>query len=547
LGYNRYNRYNVNNDFREQPPIMLLSDRHLTTKKRGFRRGLGRHTLILVLALAVTGCATVDFDAPKTESFAYTDTDDTRLSKAISGRDQHPDNYSGFYLLSDAIDALAARLLLADRAQRSIDAQYYLLKNDVIGRVFIATLLRAAERGVRVRLLIDDIGTGGMDKELAAIADHPNLELRLFNPFANRSMRAADAWDFGRLNRRMHNKSFTVDNQITIIGGRNIATEYFAANRKYNFGDLDTLAIGPVVQDTSNMFDSFWNHPRSVPFEQLSGQTEDGGARLSRLMQKLEAVIEDLRETPYAQAIEDSFDRFVDSDESIYTWARYRLVFDAPDKVLGKVSGDDTIVTPLLKAARAAERELLVISPYFVPRRAGIESIGEKARSGVQVDIVTNGLAANDHLIVYGGYAPARKPLMRDGVRFFEVRGDLVLPGTEAAGTEKARSSLHTKAFVVDRRYFFMGSFNWDPRSAEINTELGILMDAPEIAGEVARLIYSAAPGRSYEAFLNDAGKVNWRTTENGQEIIYTKEPESGWWRRTSANLTRILPIRSQL
>ncbi len=507
---------------------------------------IGRAVLALCLVVA-GGCATVDFDAPKPESFALTDTDDTRLGRAISHDHDYPDNYAGFYLLSDAIDALAARLLIADRAEKSIDAQYYLVKDDIIGRVFFASLLQAAERGVRVRLLIDDVGTQGMDEILAAVADHPNLELRLFNPFASRNARAADAWDFQRLNRRMHNKSFTVDNQITIIGGRNIATEYFAANRIYNFGDLDTLAIGPVVQDTSDMFDSFWNHPKAVPFEQLSGQEDDGGARLKALGDDLRTAIDSLRDTPYADAVEQSFDRFVDSDESIYTWARYMLVFDSPDKALGSVEGEDSIVTPLAKAAGAAQEELLVISPYFVPRKRGIEAISEMARRGVQVDIVTNGLAANDHLIVYGGYAPSRKPLLKEGVRFYEIRGDLALSGTKAAGTQKARSSLHTKAFVVDRRYFFMGSFNWDPRSAEINTELGVLMDAPDIAGEVARLIYEAAPTRSYQAFLNDDGQLNWRAVENGEEVIYTKEPESGWWRRTSANLTRLLPIRSQL
>ena len=510
-----------------------------------------RHTLtraVLCLWLVILGgCATVDFDAPKSESRAFTDTADTRLGQALATEEEHPDNYSGFYLLSDAIDALAARLLVANLAEKSIDAQYYLVKDDIIGRVFFASLLQAADRGVRVRLLIDDVGTKGMDDLLAAVADHPNLELRLFNPFANRKTRAADAWDVQRLNRRMHNKSFTVDNQITVIGGRNIATEYFAANSVYNFGDLDTLAIGPVVQDTSNMFDAYWNHPRAVPFEQLSGQQDDGGARLETLGTELRTAIDGLRDTRYADAVGQSFERFEDGGESIYTWARYLLVFDSPDKALGKVEGEDSIVTPLAKTAKAAQEELLVISPYFVPRSAGIEAISEMARRGVQIDVVTNGLAANDHLIVYGGYAPSRKPLLKEGVRFFEVRGDLALSGTEAAGTRKARSSLHTKAFVVDRRYFFMGSFNWDPRSMEINTELGILMDAPEIAGEVARLIYEAAPDRSYQAFLNDDGKLNWRTVEDGKEVIYTKEPESGWWRRTAANLTRLLPIRSQL
>jgi len=174
-------------------------------------------------------------------------------------------------VVSDSIDALAIRLLLAERAERSIDAQYYLIDNDIVGKVFFASLLRAADRGVRVRLLVDDINTVGMEHKLAGLADHRNIQLRLFNPFANRTFRALDAWDFGRINRRMHNKSFTVDNHITVIGGRNIATEYFAANTEYNFGDIDTLAMGPVVVDTSRMFDSYWNHRNAIPYQQLSG------------------------------------------------------------------------------------------------------------------------------------------------------------------------------------------------------------------------------------------------------------------------------------
>ena len=528
---------------------MIADARHAappTAGRTAARSPFSRAVLCLWLAF-VAGCSTIDFDAPKPRSYALTDTADTRLGQALAREHDHPDDYAGFYLLSDAIDALAARLLLADRADKSIDVQYYLVKDDIIGRVFFASLLQAAERGVRVRLLIDDVGTKGMDDILAAVADHPNLELRLFNPFASRGFRAADAWDFGRLKQRMHNKSFTVDNQVTIIGGRNIATEYFAANETYNFGDLDTIAIGPVVQDTSDMFDAYWNHPRAVPFEQLSGQQDDGGARLEALGNELRTAIDSLRDTPYAGAVAQSFERFVDSDEGLYTWARYQLVFDSPDKALGRVDGDDSILTPLARTAKAAQQELLVISPYFVPRSAGVRAIGRMAGRGVQVDVVTNGLAASDHLIVYGGYAPSRKPLLREGVRFFEVRGDLALPGTDAAGTDEALSSLHTKAFVVDRRYFFMGSFNWDPRSADINTELGILMDAPDIAGEVARLVYEAAPTRSYQAFLNEDGRLNWRSVEDGKEVIYNREPESGWWRRFTANLSRLLPIRSQL
>lgn len=503
--------------------------------------------LTILLLLAAGGCASVDFEAPKDVSTALTDTADTRLGRALAGTGAGPAGQSAFLLLADGIDALAARLLLADRAEKSLDVQYYLVTDDIIGRVFFASLLAAADRGVRVRLLIDDLGTRGMEDTLAAVNQHPNLQLRLFNPFASRGVRAADLWDFQRLNRRMHNKSFTADNQITIIGGRNIATEYFAANTEYNFGDLDTVATGPVVQDTSNMFDSYWNHSRAVPFEQISGSEAEPGAALDALRESLTTAVAQIRASPYAAAVGASFEKLLAGKTGKYTWAPYQLTYDAPDKVVISRAGDaPKIIEPLGEAIRGAERELLVISPYFVPLKGGIEYVRNLARRGVQVDVVTNGLASSDHILVYGGYAPARKPLLREGVRFFEVRGDLSLPGTDAASTTDASSSLHTKAFVVDRRYFFMGSFNWDPRSVELNTELGILIDSPELAGEVARLIYEAVPEKSYEVFLEDDG-LRWRAVEDGREVIYEQEPDTSWWTRTRGNLSRLLPIRSQL
>ena len=502
----------------------------------------------MLLAISV-GCATVDFDAPKPASYAFEDTGDTYLGTYLSKYDVHPENESGFYVVSDSIDALAIRLLLAERAERSIDAQYYMIENDIVGKVFFASLLRAADRGVRVRLLIDDINTVGMEHKLAGLADHPNIELRLFNPFANRTLRALDVWDFSRINRRMHNKSFTVDNQITVIGGRNIATEYFAANTEYNFGDLDTLAMGPVVGDTSRMFDAYWNHRNAIPYQQLSGQQADGGARLQAIRDSLQDNTEALRDTPYADAVRRSLQDYTEDYSRQFYWAPYQLVYDSPDKSLVGEEAREApgIVTPLARSVLSAEKSLLVVSPYFVPRKKGIQRLVELQNEGVQIDILTNSLASSDHLLVHSGYAGSRKPLLRQGVRIFEVRGDARVAGTRDAKTDDTKSSLHTKAFIVDRRYFFMGSFNWDPRSAEINTELGIIIDSPGIASWVADQVYTWTPTRTYELFLSKNGDLRWRTFENEQEMIFTKEPDTSYFRRLKANLGRALPIRDQL
>ncbi len=509
---------------------------------------LGRLLLAALITFSA-GCATVDFDAPKPPSHALTDTGDTSLGKLFTKHAYRPPNESGFYLISDSIDALAIRLLLEERAERTIDAQYYMVADDIVGKVFFASMLRAADRGVRVRLLIDDINTGGMEHKLAGLADHPNIELRLFNPFANRSFRAFNAWDFQRINRRMHNKSFTVDNQITIIGGRNIATEYFAANTEYNFGDLDTVAVGPVVAETSRMFDGYWNHRNAIPYQQLSGQKADGGKRLDAVRDTLQDNREALRDTPYAAAVRDSLEEFLEDGDKQFTWAPYQLVYDSPDKSISSEAAEDahSIVTPLLQTAKSAEESLLIISPYFVPRSRGVENLAKLQDSGVQIDVVTNSLASSDHLLVHGGYAAARKPLLRHGIRICEVRGNIHIAGTEGWRAKRSKSSLHTKAFVVDRRYFFMGSFNWDPRSADINTELGIIIDSPELASYAADVVYAAAPALCYQPFLDDQGRLRWREFKNGQERILKHEPDTSFFTRLKANLGRALPIRGQL
>ncbi|MEP0202909.1 MAG: phospholipase D family protein [Halioglobus sp.] len=499
------------------------------------------------LLLLASGCASVDFNAPKSVSYAVSPASyplEERLAKAGGGEP----GMSGFLLLSDSIDALALRLLLAERAKISLDVQYYLITDDLIGKVFFTSLLNAADRGVRVRLLIDDIGTRGMEKKLAALNEHPNLELRLFNPFANRMARALDAWDFQRLNRRMHNKSFTMDNKITIIGGRNIAAEYFAANQDYNFGDLDVIAIGPVVNDTSSMFDLYWNHERAVPYEQLAGNASNSESVLTKLRVELGDNLTSLTGTPYAKAVSNSYDAYIAEDGSAFHWANYELVYDSPDKsVTYRADDADKITTKLGETVLAAQESLLVVSPYFVPQKGGLDAISGLLDSGIEIEIVTNSLSSSDHLLVYGGYAPSRKPLLKSGARFYEIKGNVVVPGSAGLSNPDAKSSLHTKAFVVDRRHFFLGSFNWDPRSAHLNTELGVIIDSPEMAGNVVDSVRSFLPSISYEVSLDDRQALRWTTVENGEQKVYSKEPETTAWTRFWGRIVQWLPIKGHL
>lgn len=504
--------------------------------------------LVTMFAL-LHGCASVDFDYPKPPSSALTDTDDTYLGKNLEGQaEQHPGE-AGFYPLSNGIDALAARLLLAERAERTLDAQYYLIKKDIVSRAFINVLLRAADRGVRVRLLLDDIFTGGYDAGLAGLDSHPNFEIRIFNPFARRSARFMDGiTSFSRVNRRMHNKSFTVDNQVTIIGGRNIADEYFGAREDAKFGDLDVMGIGPVVNDVSDMFDRYWNHERAAPIAAFADMPDDPAAELERIRGLLEQAREEIKTTKYAEAVRDKVLEYVETNTSPFVWAPYTLAVDSPDKSFkSKAKEVASIKTALRESILSAKSEVIIISPYFVPRKAGIEAISELQRSGVDVTVITNSLAANNQASVHGGYSPSRKPLLKSGVKIFEVRSDADVSGSELVAASGAKATLHTKAFIVDRRELFIGSFNFDPRSANINTELGVIIRSPELAEQAAKRIEAQLAHQTFEVFLNEKGKLRWRGVHDGVETIYDKEPQTTWSQRFAAGFMRILPIRGQL
>ena len=503
---------------------------------------------ILVAAALSSGCASVDFDYPKTESRTPEATGDTNLGSLVVPLAREHAGESGFRLMYDGIDALAARLVLAKYAEKSIDAQYYLITNDLIGFAFLEALLQAADRGVRVRLLLDDIQTQGYDAGMAALDSHPNFELRIFNPFANRSARFLDAGDFGRVNRRMHNKSFTADNQITIIGGRNIANEYFGAREDVNFGDIDVIGLGPVVQDVSGMFDTYWNHRAAVPIPAFARMPEDPEAALAELRGRIEEAIAEARTSPYAAALEMDIQKYVDAEGEIYTWAPYELVHDSPDKVQKELAAEAaSITTPLIAAIQRAEEEFIVLSPYFVPLDSGIEFFRELRERGVEVMVVTNSLATTNHSVVHSGYAPARKPLLEMGVRLFEIRPDAYALEEKLGGSSTHQATLHTKSFNVDRRELFVGSFNWDPRSIDINTELGVIIHSSEIADQAATRLAALLPNVAYEVVLDDAGRLRWIDRSGAEPVILTSEPQTSWWRRFSAGFMRILPIKGQL
>ena len=464
----------------------------------------------------------------------------TRDVEANGGR-------SAFRLLSTGLDAFVARAVLIEVAERTLDLQYYIVHRDQTGSLITDRLIAAADRGVHVRLLIDDWGT--LDKSDESIADldaHPNIEVRLFNPYTHRSglRRAVELLtSFNRVNRRMHNKLLVADGIASILGGRNIGDEYFSF-AELDFQDVDVIAAGPVGRQATASFETYWNSRFAIPITQLGTYAPDPATFPSK-RQRLREHCDLLQQSAYARALADSgFAQELRADALHMHWADGQVIGDPPEK-LAQPAGtrsDGYLGAQLSPHAGAATSDLLVVSPYFVPGKEGVAFLGQRERDGVNVQILTNSLAATDVWLVHAGYMKYRRPLLDQGVRLFELR-------PEAAGAKRAReskpfpgasrASLHGKTFVVDRASVFIGSLNIDPRSLEQNTEVGVLVRSPELAGEVAALFeHWASPERAYEVTPGKNGGLTW--TGGASD-----EPGAGFWRRTAVKFFSHLPIDS--
>ncbi|MGQ0577905.1 MAG: phospholipase D family protein [Betaproteobacteria bacterium] len=519
----------------------------------------------LVVGLVLGACKSLPVDYPRQESRSLRDTAGTQLGRAVApSTNAHP-GLSGVHPLVRGTDAFVARLVLAAGSERSLDVQYYIWRNDTTGRILLDHLLRAADRGVRVRLLVDDLGTAADDAGLLAIDAHPNIELRLFNPIAARGARGLGALaDFARVNRRMHNKSFTADNQVTIVGGRNIGDEYFEAQPDLDFADLDVMAVGPVVQQVSGSFDKYWNSDSAYPIAALASakmtgeQTEQARAALRQYSesQRGSAYTEALRNSALARGL-------VAGILDLY-WCRAEALYDDPAKVSESPEDQSTHLLPkLARITEATQHELLLVSPYFVPGEAGVEYFRGLRSRGVQVTVLTNSLAATDVSAVHAGYSRYREPLLEAGVALYEVKPT----ARRAGGVEKrngaggsglrgsSRASLHAKVFTFDRKAVFVGSLNLDPRSAVLNTEIGLLFESPELATLVAEQFIAAFSRLAYrlELVSRDPGssdslsKLEWVERKDDGEMRYDTEPQVGGWRRLVVWLLSWLPIESQL
>ncbi|MEO8188940.1 MAG: phospholipase D family protein [Acidobacteriota bacterium] len=470
--------------------------------------------------------------------------EETRLSKAVRPLvDSHP-GLSGIFPLREGRDAFAARALLADAAERTLDLQYYIWHDDMSGTLLFRAARRAADRGVRVRLLLDDNNSTGLDATIATLSAHPKIEVRLFNPFFHRRWRLIDYFaDFSRLNRRMHNKSFIADGQVTIIGGRNVGDEYFEAAHDVLFVDLDVLAVGPVVADVSLDFDRYWKSGSACPAETVLAPVSDASrAEVTAAASRAEG---EKAAEEYSRAVAASpFVRDLLARELNFDWAITRMVSDDPAKGLGRAPEKEHLWGRLTRILDAPKTELQLISPYFVPGAQGIETFAALARDGVKITVLTNSLEATDVVAVHAGYAKRRKPLLECGVTLFEMKRASPVPSGKDRGlTGSSGSSLHAKTFSVDRARVFIGSFNFDPRSAKLNTELGFVIDSPALAQAMTEAFAGPVLARAYEVRLAGSGSLEWVERTSEGETVHRKEPGVSPGRLLAVRVLSWLPI----
>jgi len=520
-------------------------------------RKLFYRSLTLISLVLLSACASLPNNADRSLSYVLPDTGQSTLSKGFQQKAlSHPEDQSAYYLLDDGLDAFVARGLLAQHAEQSIDLQYYMIHGDEVGSLFVDQLIKAADRGVRIRLLLDDIDEGHRDHRIAVLDQYSNIEVRIFTPFGRNVSRLPQyITGFGTQTRRAHNKSFTVDNIATVIGGRNIGDEYFSADPNLEFQDVDVLAIGPIAKQVSSSFDLYWNSPLSYPITLLL-DTAITEQQVTQTHQIFQDKLVKYQNSTYLQRLHDSnlSHQFRNGTIS-YHWATGQVYADLPEKLT--TSTRDTehhMIHDLKPYVAKAEHDVLIFSPYFVPGKEGTEFLSQLAQKGVRVRILTNSLSSTDVSIVHAGYARYRRTLLRNGVEIYELNKKTTKEDREAKQEGKlghSKSSLHAKAFVVDDYDIFIGSLNLDQRSISQNTEIGIVFQSAEIAQIISQgfdeNIAQAAFKLSLQQASNGAEYIQWEGFENGKPVVFTLEPYTSAWRRFTTSILRLLPIESQI
>ena len=503
-----------------------------------------------VALLAAAGCAELPPRPPGPETVAIAPTEGGPLDDRISPAETRHPGESAFRLVKEGTEAFIVRMQSARLAARSLDVQTYIWHADLTGIYLGQQLLESADRGVRVRLLLDDLDARARNDGYAALAAHPNIEVRMFNPFVTRSGTLAKAgegaFNFGRINRRMHNKTWIADNRVAVAGGRNVGDEYFGAGEEINFIDLDFAMLGPVVRDASATFDKYWNSPSAYPMETLDPEGVSEAA-LQKLRGRFAERLKEAENSRYAVALrgDDVVRRMLAGDWPMQWSSNYEFVSDDPRKVTMKKGdpGRTQVGLALVPMLKEAQLQVTVISPYFVPGDEVTTAMVGAVSAGRQVRVLTNSLVANDVAAVHGGYSRYRRTLLKGGVQLWELKplfGDKA--NSSVFGSSGA--SLHTKAFAVDGRRLFVGSYNLDPRSTWLNCEQGVLVENETLATELETLFDAQTSAQhAWRVSLNGEGDLRW---SDGTET-FDSDPKASGWRRFQAWITRVLHLDAQL
>jgi cardiolipin synthase C len=479
---------------------------------------------LAAFVLVLSGCAGLPRHVEKPRSVAFSSPESTTLGRIVA-RENGPKNFSGIRLLSSGEEALASLIALADHAERTLDIQYYIIHQDDSTRTLLHHVRLAAERGVRVRVLVDDLNTAGEDRRFLHLSQHANVQVRVFNPFpggrfATWTRFLASASDIPRINHRMHNKLFVADSAIAITGGRNIGDAYFTRDQHSNFIDLDVVAAGTIVAELSSSFDAFWNSKFAYPIASLAS-TENS-----------EPTSPPLVETGTSTDA-NWLAHELDAKDLTLTWVPATVLADGPAKIASETSPQEevTIANNIAALMTSAKQELLIISPYFVPGKDGVAMMRDLIGKGVHIRIMTNSLASTDSPLVHTGYARYRVELLKLGVELSEVRPKLGQKRARFHPFRSSNASLHAKALVIDQKIVFIGSMNMDARSAHTNSELGLVMRSSEIARQVTNILDDINSDGSYKLSLDQAGNITWTSGEQNVRTWHI-DPETTRWQR---------------
>lgn len=513
--------------------------------------------LSVSLCLGIPACTTLPKQIQQPVEYGFSiPTEQTTLGKIITPlRDANP-GLTGYHVLYDPLEALAARLELINKAEKTLDLQYYIWDNDKIGSMALHSIIQAADRGVKVRLLIDDNNSKKMEGIYLALDQHTNIDVKLYNPYRFRHYRAMDMLlDLKRINRRMHNKSFLADNQIALIGGRNMSNQYYNVSDNYQFSDVDVMLVGSASDEIVHSFDEYWNDDYAFPVKQLVN-ARHYTLRFPDLKQQLEKHDQEVTVQNYLNLATRShaFENWLNNSIQL-DWVKAEVVKDSPSKIKAKAKKEEHLNFQLLNHLERPNQSVDIVSAYFVPEKKGAKQLGELATNGTKVRILTNSFKANDVPVVHAFYAKYREDLLKNDVQLYEFLANPNIENLNSNTDELAkkakvsikglsRSSLHAKLMALDEKQVFIGSFNFDPRSAYLNTEIGVLLYSPQLAKAVHQTMDENLSKFAYKLVLDANQNINWKIKlANEKTRIYKKEPRMKWWQRAGMKMIAWLPI----